>query len=1324
MDEISYFNSDDPSLIRTSSTTGQLIAATPERLIAQITSPSLLDYELLSDFFLTYRTFIDAKALMTQLIARLGWAVNRMDDFGRIVRVRTFVALRHWILNYFVDDFISNIDLRLHFCNMVNALTMNLKGKEDSNGDIKIIRELKKCWSRTCALYWDMPRSAVIGITDEDVLPGGRIGSRSLTHQQERSESHTPDEGGDDDVAISEWTEEHGSSCMDAETEPGAVDSGIYEDECKTPTQAEQRAPIPTGRPITRQSMLASAHIIPPVDGATSQTKNDPPKRLHNRSGSFSDALRDDRMPLPTPKQPDYDAVLAAVANIPGSLMRGALLPPPSPFLDMVMPSTPTIEEPHFNFQNKEPSSSSHDYTSASSFSDKTVTQSHDGVKKLLGTVRRVLSTKQHMSKQPSNAVTDSKRPTKTGIRRPFSAGPYVRQAEPKIASIPENPEPRIDLLAAGVLESFKVAVREEMRLQNARANKFNPEHCQHDAPMPYDEYASAYNEDTGMYSSENEEDQTLKEENQTVQNEGDDYAGPVVGQAARSFEEEENTVAGQVDSRRHSMPSKFESHPGASSAVVGKVTRSETNEERERPAEGSNHIAEEPALEVRPGPYIPVRGAAIPNLQDETKTNELHSEVADEADTTGFFTRTVSSTEDPFSLDRTPVCRPRSLPDCGFQNTSKGGDQEGDQVESPTRDLEQGPSTRTRSPESLPTANNTTKRISLLSTHSSQPGNRGSSYDKEVAQLALLPDLEDGSIESALLRLEGRYDRPSTENMQVASAFSRLEGRGDPTFTGVDRESAFLMHFQHRASCSQAGLRPHETQQDPRQWQHEEEVHSHNQVPPNLVQYGTLEDEQDLARRSADTSLGSYSSTPLLERNLSFHGAEAPVPLEAGGLTKPALANRHLQAQEVHRQQPSLPTSSPTLLQTRGGSRDDEQATLHKLTDGSFVGDAKATGPYLFDDESIAGESEVLPHPLRHPATPPSYKHPITQLPTTAVPPDSQTSATSRHSRHIPLQPRVEQQIIAAKLNAVDLPISQSKSDAKIEDCSSLTLWNNMPVSNHMPFVMGYDSLTVAQQMTLCEKDALSEIDWRELIEIRWSQTSPAVRDWVELLKLYGDNHRNQSLRGGVDIWTARFNIVVKWAMSEIVLVENIKERAACIVKFIHIAQHARQLRNWATMYQITTALVNSDCSRLKRTWALVPQRDQETLKSLEALIMPMRNFHNLRMEIERTFNEVSEGDIGCIPFIGIYTHDLIYNAQKPAYLPNPEGGPKSEPLINFERLHTAAAIVKTLLRLLEASSRYTFQPVPEVLSRCLWMATLPDEEISRRSELHESSR
>ena len=156
---------------------------------------------------------------------------------------------------------------------------------------------------------------------------------------------------------------------------------------------------------------------------------------------------------------------------------------------------------------------------------------------------------------------------------------------------------------------------------------------------------------------------------------------------------------------------------------------------------------------------------------------------------------------------------------------------------------------------------------------------------------------------------------------------------------------------------------------------------------------------------------------------------------------------------------------------------------------------------------------------------------------------------------------------------------------------------------------------------------------------------------------------------------------------------------------------------------------------------------------------------------------------------FTGIYTHDLIYNAQKPAYIrpsdPVPATTPKTfaeaaalakmnseaaadlnskssfktatnsvmpdkiqtgahsptagnkaalkpkdgisvglgsgaahgEPLVNFERHRTAATIVKSLLRLLHASSKYDFKPIPEVVSRCLWMAALPDEEITARS-------
>jgi hypothetical protein len=83
----------------------------------------------------------------------------------------------------------------------------------------------------------------------------------------------------------------------------------------------------------------------------------------------------------------------------------------------------------------------------------------------------------------------------------------------------------------------------------------------------------------------------------------------------------------------------------------------------------------------------------------------------------------------------------------------------------------------------------------------------------------------------------------------------------------------------------------------------------------------------------------------------------------------------------------------------------------------------------------------------------------------------------------------------------------------------------------------------------------------------------------------------------------------------------------------------------------------------------------------------------------------------------LGIYTRDLVYNAQKPPYITSPPQNP-NEPLVNFERHHTAATIVKSLLRLLEASSRYQFEVVPQAIDKCLWLAALDDVEITRRSK------
>jgi hypothetical protein len=261
---------------------------------------------------------------------------------------------------------------------------------------------------------------------------------------------------------------------------------------------------------------------------------------------------------------------------------------------------------------------------------------------------------------------------------------------------------------------------------------------------------------------------------------------------------------------------------------------------------------------------------------------------------------------------------------------------------------------------------------------------------------------------------------------------------------------------------------------------------------------------------------------------------------------------------------------------------------------------------------------------------------------------------------------------------------------------------------TTHLPFVLAFESLVIAEQLTIIEKDALDEVDWKDLISLNWQQNPASVRNWVSYLK--------DSATNGIDVVIARFNLVVKWVVSEILLTSAPSERARAITKFIHIASHCHRLRNYASLYQIILALLSSDLIRLHQTWALVPIREKQTLSQLEALCQPVRNFNNLRVEMEN-----ATMDTGCIPFIGLYTHDLMFNAQKPARLDPVTSG--REHLVNFERYQTAASIVKSLLRMIEASSKYNFRPHPEALSRCLWIAALEDGEIIARSKALETT-
>ena len=170
---------DDRSVVRYSAVGGTITAATPPRLVAEITSPTFVDYDLLSDFFLTFRLFLPTSHLLAMLIARLRWALARDDEIGMVVRVRTFVAIRHWILNYFLDDFVVDYELRLQFCELLNDFVDEIRQSSASGRSrLKILGELKKCWRRTCALYWDGDEFSIDAGPEIAITPGGIAGSR------------------------------------------------------------------------------------------------------------------------------------------------------------------------------------------------------------------------------------------------------------------------------------------------------------------------------------------------------------------------------------------------------------------------------------------------------------------------------------------------------------------------------------------------------------------------------------------------------------------------------------------------------------------------------------------------------------------------------------------------------------------------------------------------------------------------------------------------------------------------------------------------------------------------------------------------------------------------------------------------------------------------------------------------------------------------------------------------------------------------------------------------------------------------------------------
>ncbi|CAO3639494.1 unnamed protein product [Mucor fragilis] len=320
-------------------------------------------------------------------------------------------------------------------------------------------------------------------------------------------------------------------------------------------------------------------------------------------------------------------------------------------------------------------------------------------------------------------------------------------------------------------------------------------------------------------------------------------------------------------------------------------------------------------------------------------------------------------------------------------------------------------------------------------------------------------------------------------------------------------------------------------------------------------------------------------------------------------------------------------------------------------------------------------------------------------------------------------------------------------------------------PMSEHMNlpsrysgrcFIMSYRTSMLASQLCFVERDVLIKVGWEELIHCKWTKmdSSGNINETPiqqELSHGYDDEKINYTRQTeqrrteeqGIEQVIQRFNTVCQWVSSEIVRTRNMNERVKLIEKFIRLAKKCKMYSNYATLVQILLGLQSPAVARLEKTWSKVSTKCQKLLSQLTEFTSPMKNWKNIRDSMtevaEEYGNSPAEVQVempgttanrqkfkkttrikipfgGCIPFLGIYLSDLVFNSEKPRFLkPNLESQRiysvnntrnlptcLDQPLVNFRKHRVIATVIKRVLTFQGLAMRYSFDEDGILLEKC----------------------
>ncbi|XP_058146126.1 ral guanine nucleotide dissociation stimulator-like 3 isoform X2 [Dasypus novemcinctus] len=252
-------------------------------------------------------------------------------------------------------------------------------------------------------------------------------------------------------------------------------------------------------------------------------------------------------------------------------------------------------------------------------------------------------------------------------------------------------------------------------------------------------------------------------------------------------------------------------------------------------------------------------------------------------------------------------------------------------------------------------------------------------------------------------------------------------------------------------------------------------------------------------------------------------------------------------------------------------------------------------------------------------------------------------------------------------------------------------------------PKLLDFHADEVAEQLTLLDVELFSRVRPCECLGAVWSQR---------------DRPGAASSAPTVRATVAQFNRVTGCVLGSVLGAPGLAapQRAQRLEKWIRIAQHCRELRNFSSLRAILSTLQSNPIYRLKRSWGAVSRELLSTFRKISQIFSDENNHLSSR---EMLSQEASEGPYvedtppgglsapppGPVPYLGTFLTDLV---MLDAALPDVLEGD----LINFEKRRKEWEILARIQQLQRRCRSYRLSPRPPVLAALRAQRQLSEEQ------------